>query len=235
MLAPRKPNSEKINMKIEKIVDLGKHYLVDNTALLLGSTPIYTAMETLASGMSVATSFESRLKVAALAYMGLGTFYVKGRDLSKKILGFTEKTKGWKHVVHDSIYNLAWNIPFSIVIYQTSGADLEQTVKGVAGASILSFVSGPINGHSIDAFRDFTGTIPSPRKMPKIIKNSKKSVKKLLAAGMVAGSLISTLGIYAIKEEFFPDKVYQEYQEKVEKTKVPFPTKISGLEIEVLH
>lgn len=186
-----------------KILNGIKHYVVDTTGLLLASTPVYAAMETFVSGMSVATSFESRLKVSMLAYSGLGIVYAKGRDLSRSLFGIKEETPEWKKIVHDSAYNVAFNIPMATIIYRTSGANIEQTAKGVAGASVLGLFSGPLNGYSIDTFRDFIGTKESERKMPKIIKNAERKTKRALAVASIIGMVATTAGIYGVKDKFF--------------------------------
>lgn len=189
-------------MKIKEIKDKVKNYLVDTTGLLLASTPIYAAMETLASGMSVTTSFESRLKASALAYCGLGFAYVKGRDLSKRMFNITKESPEKAHSIHDSAYNAAFNIACAIPIYLSSGADLEQALKGAAGATALGLISGPINGYSIDSFREFVGT-KSVRRMPRLIENAGRKTKKALAIGMVAAMLAGTWGVYDIKTKYF--------------------------------
>lgn len=43
-----------------------KYYVVDTTALLTTSTPVYATMETFVSGMSSDTSLEARIKVAGI-------------------------------------------------------------------------------------------------------------------------------------------------------------------------
>lgn len=201
-------------MNLKKIANGAKHYLVDNTGLLLASTPIYATMETLAAGMSSATSFESRFKAACLAYAGLGIVYTKGRDFSKKSFGIDENSTEKKHTLHDSLYNMGFNIALSIPIYLSSGADLEQAAKGAAGASLLGLVSGPINGYSIDTFRDFAGTKKSDRKMPKLIKNARKNTKRVLAAGLIAAAIGATAGVYSIKDKYFSNPSVQEQRQE---------------------
>jgi hypothetical protein len=201
-------------MEIKKTTNRVKNYLVDTTSVLWLSTPVYSAMETLASGMSVATSLESRIKVACIAYAGLGTIYVKGRELSKKIFKINENSSEKKHMLHDSIYGAAFNISLSIPIYLTSGADLEQALKGTAGGVALGLGFSPIQGYSIDCFKDFAGTKKSDRKMPEFIKNAGKKMKRTLAVGMIAGMFAGTAGVYKIKDKFFPTPINQEQKLK---------------------
>ncbi len=198
-------------MNVRKVLTGIKHYAVDTTGLLLASTPIYAAMEVFASGMSVATSLEARLKVAQLGYLGMGIAYAKGRDFSKKIFKIDAQAPKWKHIVHDSIYNVSFNIAFVTPIYLSSGANLEQTIKGVAGASALGLVSGPINGYSIDTFRDFAGTKKSTR-LPQQIQNIGSKTKKVIAAGLIAATIATTAGVYKLKEVTSKEPVKIEIQ-----------------------
>ena len=114
-----------------------------------------------------------------------------------------------KHTIHDSLYNAVFNAVFSTLIYSSSGADLEQTVKGVVGATLLGLVSGPINGYSLDTFRDFVGTKKSQR-LPKRIQDIGNKTKRILAAGLVATTIGTTAGVYKIKDEFFSNPPAQE-------------------------
>lgn len=192
-------------MRLNTLYEGLKHYITDTTGLLLSSTPIYATMETLGAGMSSATSLEAKLKVAGLAYCGFGILYAKGRDLSRKVFKVTPEKSEFAKSVHDSIYNIAWNIPLATAIYLTSGADLEQTAKGVAGSAVLGLFSGPANGYSIDIFRDFVGTKKTDRKMPKVFSSAGRKIKKLFALGMIAAMLAYTATIYAINDKYLPN------------------------------
>ena len=205
-------------MDLKKVTNGVKNYLVDTTGLLLASTPFYVEMEILASGMSSATSFESRFKDSCLAYAGayagLGIVYAKGRDFSKKIFKIDEQSAAKKHNIHDSIYNAAFNIAFSVPLYLSSGADLEQTAKGALEATLLGLASGPINGFSIDTFRDFLGTKKSQR-LPKVVQNVRSKTKKLLAAGLIATMIGATAGVYTIKDKYFSNSQTQEQRQEI--------------------
>jgi len=189
------------NEKLNKVLNGAKHYLVDTTGQLL-VTPVYTAME-MFSGMSVETSLESRIKLTALCYGGLGIAYSKMRDFSRKVFKINKDTPERIQTLHDSLYNIAFNMPLALVLYGTSGADLEQTIKGTAGATLIGATFGPVNCYFLDTFRDFCGTIPTPRKTPSIIKNAKRRTKQVLAVGLVAAAVATTAGIYAVKNQYF--------------------------------
>jgi len=195
--------------KIRKALNIGKNYVVDTTGLFLASTPIYAGMEVFGAGMDVATSLESRLKVALLGYLGMGFVYAKGRDLSRKIFKLKDTSKEWKQTLHDSIYNVAFNFSFAFPVYLSSGADLETALKGAGGAVGLGLISGPINGYSIDTFRHLTGTKHSER-MPKIIKGINKKARNFLAAASIVAMVGTTAGVYKIKDKYFSEPKKQE-------------------------
>ena len=200
-------------MKLKSALKSVGHHIVDTTGLSLASTPIYSALEVFVSGMSVATSFESRLKVLGLGYVGFATVYAKGRDLSKKIFKVDDSVSESKHKVHDSLYNLAFNLAFATPIYLSSGADFEQTVRGATSAAVLGLFSGVINGYSIDMFRDCVGTKESHR-VPNYIKKLGKTTKRFIAAGLIATSIATTAGIYKAKELISKEPAVYEVQKK---------------------
>ncbi len=190
------------NNKIKRgFVSFLKYYVVDTTALLTTSTPIYAAMETFASGMSSDTSLEARIKIAGISYMGLAVLYTKARDLSKYIFKVTDSSSRKINIIHDSIYASVFNIIASIPIYMSSGADLEQTLKGTAGAVFLSLTTGAINGFGVDAYRDFTG-VKESRRLPKKIKELSPNAKKWIAAGLIAASVGLTALVYKANNEY---------------------------------
>jgi len=204
-------------MELSKTLGNIKNYLVDTTSLLILSNPMYASLETFISGMDVKTSLESRIKVSLLAYTGLGFLYVKGRDFSKKVFKVNEKSSEKTHALHDSLYNVTFNVSASFPIYLTSGANMNQATVGAIGAGILGLISGPINGISIDLFRDFMGTKETKRNFPEKLKKAQKSTKRFLAAGMIGLMLTSTAGVYSIKNKYFNEdspKQKIEYQEK---------------------
>lgn len=176
-----------------------KYYVVDTTALLTTSTPVYAAMETFVSGMSSDTSLEARIKVAGISYLGLAVLYTKARDLSKYIFKVNDLSSKKANIIHDSIYATVFNIAASIPIYLSSGADLEQTVKGTIGAVALSLTTGAVNGFGVDAYRDFMG-IKSSKRLPQKIQNMNSGLKKALAIGLIGASIGLTAIIYHAKD-----------------------------------
>ena len=78
---------------VQRIKDTAKYHLVDSTAILAESTPIYAAFETFVAGMSNKVSMTTRVLAATSAYAGLGYVYGKGRDASRRLLKINDTTK----------------------------------------------------------------------------------------------------------------------------------------------
>ena len=177
-----------------------KNYLVDTTGLLATAMPLYAGVEVFGAGMSAATSLEARLKVAQLSYLGMGFIYSKGRDLSRRIFKVNGDSPELKKVVHDSIYQVVFNGIMGVPIYLSSGASLEEAIKGVTATSVLSLVSGPISGYGIDLFRNLCGTTNEFSRKPQLVNNLGKKAKRALAIALIMGTVVSMAGIYKIKE-----------------------------------
>ncbi len=185
-----------------KLNDILKYHLVDTTAILVPTNPIFSAMEVGISGMSDKVSIDSRLTVAALSYGGLGWVYSKGRDLSRKIFGINDQTRERIQTLHDSAYTLAFNLVAIPPIYLSMGADLKQASIGSFFAAALGVATGPVMGYSIDVARDLTGLKESNRKSyPNIVKRQKSYVKKCLAGLLAAGSILAMAGIYGLTKD----------------------------------
>lgn len=185
-------------MTIDKIVNASKQYFVDTTGSLLTSVPIYAAIETFVAGMSVEVSLESRLKIVAARYCGLGIIYAGCRDFSRKIFNVKKEDGESKKLIHDSAYTAMYNIPVAIAAYVSSGANSQQAIAGTMCAFALGLVSGPLTGYNVDVFRDLMETRQSER-TPSFIKNIGKFKRKILAASLIAASIFTTAGIYTLK------------------------------------
>lgn len=184
---------------IRKVTEGAKYHIVDTTALLTSTSPIYAAMEVGISGMSDEVSIGSRTTVAALSYFGMGLAFARGRDISRRIFKITNDTKERLQVFHDAAYATAFNSVIAPPIYFSMGADLKQAVIGGVMAGGLCTVMGPIMGYSVDVARDLTGLKECQRtSYPKLAKKQRPLVKKGLAALLVAGSIAATAGVYSL-------------------------------------
>ena len=133
------------------------YHLVDTTAILTPTNPLFVPVEVGLSGMSNQVSIDSRLTIASLSYAGLGWVYSRGRDLSRRIFHISDKTSERIQTFHDSAYTLIFNIAAMPPIYLSMGADLKQTTVGSISAAAMGVLTGPLMGYSIDIARDLAG------------------------------------------------------------------------------
>ena len=87
-----------------KVADNITYHLVDTTAILVATHPIYATIETLIAGMPDETSMKARLIVSAANYAGIGLLFSRGRDFSRKKFSITENTKEKTQIIHDMVY-----------------------------------------------------------------------------------------------------------------------------------
>jgi len=192
-------------MKIKNIINNLKYHVVDSTALLAESTPIFAAFETGLAGMSDEISINARLFSAGLIYFGgMGYAYAKGRDLSRKLFKIKDTTREKIQGFHDAVYSGAFSLAVAPVIYFASGArDPKEIAIGTAGAIALGLVNGAPMGYAVDLFRDLTGLKKCERpSYPNSLKRQNSKTKKTLAALFTAGAIALTFGVYALT----PDK-----------------------------
>ena len=189
-------------MKIRKnkLGERLKYHLVDSTALAAISTPYFAGVEVFRAGFSDEQSLNARLFAAGLLYCGMGSVVSKGRDISRNLFRITEKTKGKKQFLHDTLYMGAFNLAFSPIFYISIGAqNFEQIAVGTIGGIAYGLASGAILGASIDISRDLTGLEDCERRFyPKAVKNFKSKAKKAVAGGLVAGCIGWTQFFYQV-------------------------------------
>ncbi len=189
---------------MNKIKEWGKKdsklFLVDTTSLLTESNPIYSAFEVGVAGMSDSTSIKARLLAVGISYLGMGRAFTKGRDLSRKFFDITQESKEKVQYIHDIGYTAAFNLAICPLMYYIAGArDMKEIAIGTLTATSFSAVNGGFLGYSVDIGRDLTGLEECTRQSyPKFIKKQKKSVKKMIAAGLVAASIGAMAGIYSL-------------------------------------
>ncbi len=187
----------------DKIYANAKTHIVDSTALVACSHPLFAAYETQVAGMSDEVSFGARLTVTIFTYAGLGYVIGKIRDKSRKIFKISDQAKEGIQQLHDSLYLAAINIPLSLGVYGVAGeTDWKKIGIGTAMSVIYGLVLGGWTGYSIDAYRDMTGIKENNRKLyPKAIKNRSPKTKKTLAIGFTLVSIAATLGVYEANSE----------------------------------
>jgi hypothetical protein len=195
-----------------KVVDKLKYPMVDSTALLVASHPIFTAFETMVSGMSDDVSINTRLYITGLTYAGLGWGIGKVRDFSKSLFKITDETKEGIQQIHDSVYMAAVNLPLGFGIYTLAGeTDIKKMAIGTGMGIVFGAFMGPWIGYAIDSYRDLTGLEQCERRAyPNFIKNLKPTAKKGLATMLTATSIGAMGVIYSLTPNSDTQAVYQE-------------------------
>jgi len=186
---------------VRKVKDNLTYHLVDSTALLAESTPIFAAFETGLAGMSDEISMNARLFATGLTYLGgMGIAYSKGRDFYRKNFKITDKTRERVQSLNDAAYTGLFNLAVAPAIYLASGArDPKEIAIGTASAIALGLVNGAPMGYAVDVFRDLTGLKDCERpSYPNLLKRQSSKTKKGLVALLVAGAIAATAGIYAL-------------------------------------
>ena len=179
-----------------KAIGFLKDHLVDSTAIIAESTPVFALSETVLVGMSDKVSLNARLFAAMLVYSGIGFVFGKGRDISRNFFKIDGTTSEKIQNLHDTLYTGAFNLVTAPAIYYISGEqDLEKILYGTALATGLGAINGSPTGYSIDIFRDLTGLKKSER-ISRFVNRYSSGIKKGIVALLIAGSISLTAGIY---------------------------------------
>jgi hypothetical protein len=181
----------------EKYMSKIKGHIVNSTAILAVTTPVYAGLETLISGMTNEASINARTLAAATIYGGLGFVIAKGREIYQGILDI-DKTSERLIRSHDRKYAFLFNIASSPFFYWLAGSkNLKEIAIGSVGAGLVGYVTGDKMGYAMDAYKDLVGIEKSER-LPIVVSKLNKKNKLLLAASLTALSLGTTYGIYQL-------------------------------------
>lgn len=186
--------------KAKKVFDNLKYHVVDSTALLASSHPIFSTIDTMVAGMSDDVSINARLCITGLTYAGLGWVVGRGRDLSRKLFNITNKTRERTQQIHDSLYLATINLPLGVGLYVAAGeTDIKKIAIGTGMGMLFGAFMGPWVGYAIDSFRDLTGLDECQRRLyPNFIRNLKPRVKKELAVALTVASVGLMSMVYAL-------------------------------------
>ena len=184
-------------MKLRDLYNIGKTHVVDSTAALASTNPVFAVFENVVWGMSDQVSLNARLFAAGITYAGLGSLVSRGRDLSRKLFKIKDTTSEKIQTFHDAVYLMGFNVVIAPIMYTTAGANTQETIEGTLTAMGLSIINGPLIGYSIDLARDLTGIKRSER-IPKQIRDFSSKSKKGLAALLTAGSIAFNGAIYKL-------------------------------------
>lgn len=187
-------------MGITKKLENLKYHIVDSTAYLTASYPVYTAIDTMVAGIADDISINTRILGGVLTYGGLGWAIGKGRDLSKKMFKITDKTKERYQQIHDSLYLATINIPLGAGMYTLAGeTDIKKIAIGTGLGVAFGLFMGPWIGYAVDSARDLIGLDECKRKFyPKSIQKLGPKIKKGLAVALTAASIGIMSLMYAL-------------------------------------
>lgn len=204
-------------IKRESLGDLVKDNFVEATGMLVFTTPVFAALETIVPkylGYSESIiskylafpelipvdSIDARVKTAIAMYVGFGLLFSKGRDISRAIFNVKKESSGNIKKVHDSIYATAIGMPAVSALYFSNGnISTVEAVQAVVASTIGSTLFGWMTGLGIDYMRDLLQDIKSVR-VPKIISDLPRNAKYAVAAIIIAGSVGKTMAVYEVKD-----------------------------------
>jgi hypothetical protein len=178
-------------------------HLVDSTALMVASTPVFAGFESLVTGMPNESSLQARKLAVGLTYLGMGRLFTKGMDLSRKHFGITKESSEKQKNVHDALYAVTYNAVISPPFYFAAG--VTNPWKITVGTSIamgLALVSGGPMGYVVDTYRDLignkiTGKEDSER-LPLAVQKQSRLIKLGLAGLLIGASVGATSLIYKV-------------------------------------
>lgn len=182
-----------------------KKYLIDSTAILTVTTPLFATFETFIAGMSIENSINSKFVAVGLTYAGMGRLFTSSLDLSRKVFNIGPETSEKIKHFHDASYSAAYNLLICPAFYYVSGVrDLKQIAIGTGIGVGMGLVAGGPMGYAIDAFRDLTG-LESSKRIPLIVTQQSSKIKKSLTALILASSLGVTSGSYYLNSIYRND------------------------------
>jgi hypothetical protein len=188
-------SKEKILNKAKKVIS---EYLIGSTAIATVTLPIYAGLETFGAHMTIEDSVSARKAGVFLTYAGLGWVYNNGMKISRKLFGVKKETKERIKHNHDTAYAIGFNLTTSPLFYYILGQrDWSVITYGTLLGTVVGLFGGGLVGYSIDGFRDLIG-VESSERVPKIIREANPTLKKGLAAALVASSIVLTDGVYKL-------------------------------------
>jgi len=203
----------------EGVKNNGKMHFVDCTSLLFSTYPIAIAFEVNAGkilehipylgdnsmDLSDDLSVKAKLTISVWTYLGLGSVYSRGRQLSRRLFNITRESNEMTQAIHDTLYPAAFNSFVGPALYFTSGArDLREIVSGATVLIGLGIGTGWLMGYAIDAGRDLAGLENCERSTyPDILRRQNKLTKRAIGAGLVGASIGLCSLIYSATESKF--------------------------------
>lgn len=177
-----------IGRKVKK--GLAEH-LVDSSAIVTVSNPLFTAIEITAGGMSNDLSQKARTLGILTLYGGVSFLIDKGRRVSRRIFKITQESRERAQWLHDTLYLATFNALTAPGFYYFAGArTFREYAVGTLGAIGFGLFGGGLMMYAKDAFRDLLGLETCRRRAyPDLVRRQNPKIKKGLAVAVAAGSL----------------------------------------------
>jgi hypothetical protein len=148
--------------------------------------------------MSISTSASARMLTVIALFLGLGRLIAIARDYSHRCFGLKSgSTSEIIIMAHDLAFMCLINGVLAPIVYFLSDATARQLLHGMCTVMAVSFITGPLNGFSIDTFRKLMGTKPVkrlPRPFARISQRGRfvgAVIVVLLSMLVVAGSYLT--------------------------------------------
>lgn len=188
-------------MKISR--EKALEHIVASVAISAENTAAFAFYEVGIAGMSSEVSFHARLLSATTVLLGIGAVYSGIRDFLQTRFHL-DTASDLKQTAFDITYNAFFCGFYSIPLYLASGTrDPKEIALGTLGGFVIGSINGAPQGYAIVVAKDLMGVKECSRpSYPSGLQRAIPVQKKMLAAGLLLGSLLVTEGIYTIHDHF---------------------------------
>ena len=190
-------------MNLENILSRVEKHVIDATAFVVASQPVYAFFELYVGHVPPQTSLGSRLWSIGTTYAGVGAFVSFGREWWKSRAHINTGASEKKRIIHDMGYKAAFNfltqpITYVAVGYFTGDITVEGVIGGTLATTVVAFFSGGYECYALDAFRELWGIHPLKR-LPVCVQRMKSTHKKGLVTLFSVASCLALYLLYAGK------------------------------------
>ncbi len=187
-------------MNLEGIISRVEKQMVDATALVVASQPVYAFFELYVGHVPPDTSFGSRLWAIGTTYAGVGLLVSMCREWWKSRARIAPGSSEKRKLIHDMGYKAVFNVLTQPITYVgvglfTEGMSVEKIVSGTVATTVVAFLSGGYECYVLDAFRELWG-VNAPERLPMCVQNMTSAQKKGIALVFSAVSYVSLGFLY---------------------------------------
>ena len=190
-------------MSLETLLARVEKQVIDATALVVASQPMYAFFELYVWPMPPTVSLGSRLWAIGATYAGVGFLVATCREWWKSRAGICSGKSERKKWIHDMAYKAVFNAATQPVTYVavglfTGGVALQDVIGGTAATTLVAFASGGYECYVLDTFRELWGIKP-PERLPMCVQEKSSAQKKGIALTFSALSYLSLGLLYVGK------------------------------------